>query len=85
MAGPITLKASSYPATAATIQGVRELSSAEMRDHIAFVITNKFAGDHDGTGTAELDTITGSLTSGKGGIVHSPTLIWSIITINLSS
>lgn len=64
MAGPITLKASSYPATAATLQGVRELSSAEMRDHIAFVITNKFAGDHDGTGTAELDTITGSLTSG---------------------
>lgn len=61
MAGPITLKASSYPASASTIQGVRELTTAEIRDHIAYVITNKFATDTDGTGTAELQVITDAL------------------------
>lgn len=68
MAGPITLKASAYPATSSNLEGVRELSSAEIRDHIAYVITNKFASDTDGTGTAELLVTTSTLSAGYDNI-----------------
>ena len=68
MAGPITLKASSYPATPSTLEGVRELTSSEIRDHVAYVITNKFATDTDGTGTAELLVTTSTLGAGYDNI-----------------
>ena len=61
MAGPLTLKASTYPATSTTLEGVRELTSSEIRDRIANVITTKFATDTDGSGIAELKVTTGSL------------------------
>ena len=59
MAGPITLKAGSYPAAADGLQGFRELTTTEIRNQIAGVITQKFATDTDGSGTAELNVVTG--------------------------
>jgi len=64
MAGPITLKAGSYPAAADGLQGFRELTNTEIANQIAGVITSKFATDTDGTGTAELVVTTGSLSAG---------------------
>lgn len=59
MAGPITLKAGTYPAAADGLQGFRELTVAEIKNQIAGVITLKFATDTDGTGTAELNVVQG--------------------------
>jgi hypothetical protein len=59
MAGPITLKAGTYPAAADGLQGFRELTVAEIKDQIAGVITQKFATDTDGSGTAELNVVQG--------------------------
>ena len=64
MAGPLTLKASAFPATATTMEGVEELTDAEIKDHIAYIITKDFADNTDGTGAAELISTTGSLASG---------------------
>lgn len=63
MAGPLTLKASSYPATAATMEGLRELSTAEIRDYIAYAITSDFVSVH-GSNTAQLTVTTSSLGAG---------------------
>ena len=58
MAGPVTLKAGSYPAPVGGLQGLRELSATEIKDQVAGVITAKFAADTDGSGTAELNVVT---------------------------
>jgi len=57
MAGPITLRAGSYPAAADGFQGFRELTTTEIGNQIAGVITSKFAADTDGNGTAELKVV----------------------------
>lgn len=54
MAGPLTLKASSYPTTSATMEGLRELSTAELRDYIAHIITSEFEGVTGSPPTADL-------------------------------
>ena len=59
MAGPITLEAGSYPVAADGLQGFRELTTTEIRNQIAGVITLKFATDTDGSGTAELNVVQG--------------------------
>jgi len=59
MAGPITLEAGSYPVAADGLQGFRELTATQIREQIAGVITQKFATDTDGSGTAELNVVTG--------------------------
>ena len=59
MAGPITLEAGSYPVAADGLQGFRELTATEIKEQIAGVITQKFATDTDGSGTAELNVVTG--------------------------
>lgn len=62
MAGPIKLKASSYPVSATSFEGVQELTDTEIKDTIAYILTKKFSDDTDGTGTAELN-VNGSGTS----------------------
>ena len=59
MAGPVTLKAGSYPTPVGGLQGLREMSATEIKDQVAGVITLKFATDTDGSGTAELNVVTG--------------------------
>ena len=50
MAGPVTLKAGSYPTPVGGLQGLREMSATEIKDQVAGVITLKFATDTDGSG-----------------------------------
>ena len=59
MAGPITLKAGAYPAVADGLEGFQELTVAEIKNQVAGEITLKFATDTDGSGTAELNVVTG--------------------------
>ena len=59
MAGPITLKASAYPAVADGLEGFIELTEAEIKNQVAGEITLKFATDTDGSGTAELNVVVG--------------------------
>lgn len=62
MAGPIKLKASSYPVSATSFEGVQEFTDTEIKDTIAYILTKKFSDDTNGSGTAELN-INGSGTS----------------------
>ena len=64
MAGPVTLKAGSYPTPAGGLQGLREMSATEIKDQVAGVVTKKFADDTDGSGTAELNVVTGGSAGG---------------------
>jgi hypothetical protein len=59
MAGPITLRAGAYPAVADGLEGFVELTEAEIKNQVAGEITLKFATDTDGSGTAELNVVTG--------------------------
>ena len=59
MAGPITLKASAYPAVADGLEGFLQLTEAEIKNEVAGEITLKFATDTDGSGTAELNVVVG--------------------------
>ncbi len=64
MAGPITLKAGSYPAAADGLEGFIELTSAEIKNQVAGVITKHFADNTDGSGTAELNVVQGGSAGG---------------------
>tara|TARA_R110001632_G_scaffold2310_3_gene10165 strand:- start:991 stop:2094 length:1104 start_codon:yes stop_codon:yes gene_type:complete len=55
MAGPLRIKASSFPATAGNFEGFQELSTGEIKDTLAYILTKKFSDDTDGSGTAELN------------------------------
>ena len=72
MAGPVTLKAGSYPTPVGGLQGLREMSATEIKDQVAGVITLKFATDTDGSGTAELNVVTGG-SAGADEIGHLQT------------
>ena len=61
MAGPLTLKSSSAPATAANLEGLRELTSSELRDYVSYAITSHFATT--AVGSNFLIVTTGSLAS----------------------
>lgn len=59
MSGPITLKSGSYPVSADGLQGFRELTTTEIRNQIAGIITQHFASNTNGSGTAELNVVQG--------------------------
>ena len=46
------------------LQGLREMSATEIKDQVAGVITKKFAADTDGSGTGELNVVTGGSAGG---------------------
>ena len=62
MAGPLTLKSTTAPATAANLEGLRELTSAELRDYVAYALTLKFS---EGTVASALLTTSTSALSGS--------------------
>ena len=64
MSGPITLKSGSYPVSSDGLQGFRELTTTEIRNQIAGIITQKFATDTNGSGTAELNVVQGGSAGG---------------------
>ena len=61
---PLRIKASSTPPSSANFQGLQEMSDAEINQYLSYVITNKFAADTDGTGTAELNVDTANALTG---------------------
>lgn len=61
---PLRIKASGSPPSAGNFQGLQEMSDAEINQYLSYVITNKFAADTDGTGTAELNVDTANALTG---------------------
>ena len=61
---PLRIKASGSPITSANFQGLQEMSDGEINQYLSYVITNKFASDTDGTGTAELNVDTANALAG---------------------
>lgn len=61
---PLRIKASGSPPSAGNFQGLQEMSDAEINQYLSYVITNKFATDTDGTGTAELNVDTANALTG---------------------
>jgi hypothetical protein len=61
---PLRIKASGSPPSAGNFQGLQEMSDAEINQYLSYVITNKFADDTDGTGTAELNVDTANALTG---------------------
>lgn len=61
---PLRIKASSTPISSGNFQGLQEMSDAEINQYLSYVITNKFANDADGTGTAELNVDTANALTG---------------------
>ena len=63
---PLRVKASSYPVSSSNFQGLQEMTDAEIRNYYAAVLTEDFATNTDGTGTAELNVTTDGSGSGVG-------------------
>jgi hypothetical protein len=61
---PLRIKASGTPASSANFQGLQEMTDGEINQYLSYVITNKFATDTDGTGTAELNVDTANALTG---------------------
>jgi hypothetical protein len=61
---PIRIKASSSPVSPANFQGLQQMSDAEINQYLSAVITQKFADDTNGTGTAELNVDTANALTG---------------------
>lgn len=61
---PLRVKASSTPITSSNFQGLQEMTNSEINQYLSYVLTNKFATDTDGTGTAELNVDTSNALSG---------------------
>ena len=61
---PLRIKASGTPPSSANFQGLQEMTEGEINQYLSYVITNKFATDADGTGTAELNVDTANALTG---------------------
>ena len=61
---PLRIKASGTPITSANFQGLQEMTDGQINQYLSYVITNKFATDTDGTGTAELNVDTANALTG---------------------
>jgi len=61
---PLRIKASGTPPSSANFQGLQEMTEGEINQYLSYVITNKFATDTDGTGTAELNVDTANALTG---------------------
>ena len=61
---PLRIKASATPISSANFQGLQEMTDNEINQYLSYVITNKFATDADGTGTAELNVDTANALTG---------------------
>jgi len=61
---PLRIKASGTPPSSANFQGLQEMTEGEINQYLSYVITNKFASDTDGTGTAELNVDTANALTG---------------------
>jgi len=61
---PLRIKHNGSSISPGNFQGLQEMSDAEINQYLSYVITNKFATDTDGTGTAELNVDTANALTG---------------------
>jgi len=61
---PLRIKASGSPPSAGNFQGIQEMTDGEINQYLSFVLTNKFASDTNGAGTAELNVDTANALTG---------------------
>jgi hypothetical protein len=61
---PLRIKSSGTPPSSANFQGLQEMTDGEINQYLSYVITNKFADDTNGTGTAELNVDTANALTG---------------------
>tara|TARA_B100000927_G_scaffold291522_1_gene294199 strand:- start:2592 stop:3869 length:1278 start_codon:yes stop_codon:yes gene_type:complete len=59
---PLRIKASAYPVSSGNLQGLQEMTDAEIEQYYSAILTKDFADNTDGTGTAEIN-INGSGTT----------------------
>ena len=60
---PLRIKASAYPVSSSNIQGLQEMTDAEIEQYYSAILTKDIADNTDGTGTAELNINGGSGTT----------------------
>lgn len=61
---PLRVKASGSPISSSNFQGLQEMTNTEINQYLSYVLTNKFATDADGTGTAEINVDTSNALTG---------------------
>jgi len=52
---PLRIKASAYPIDSSNIQGLQEMTDAEIEQYYAAILTKDFADNTDGSGTGEIN------------------------------
>tara|TARA_B100002019_G_C21228086_1_gene578470 strand:+ start:118 stop:1374 length:1257 start_codon:yes stop_codon:yes gene_type:complete len=52
---PLRIKASSYPVSSSNIQGLQEMTDAEIEQYYSAILTKDFADNTDGSGTGEIN------------------------------
>ena len=60
---PLRIKASAYPVSSGNLQGLQEMTDAEIEQYYSAILTKDFADNTDGSGTAEININGGSGTS----------------------
>ncbi len=60
---PLRIKASAYPVSSSNLQGLQEMTDAEIEQYYSAILTKDFADNTDGSGTAEININGGSGTS----------------------
>ena len=52
---PLRIKASAYPVSSSNIQGLQEMTDAEIEQYYSAILTKDFADNTDGSGTGEIN------------------------------
>ncbi len=60
---PLRIKASAYPVSSSNLQGLQEMTDAEIEQYYSAILTKDFADNTDGSGTAEININGGSGTT----------------------
>ena len=68
---PLRVKASSYPVSSSNFQGLQEMTDSEIEKYLSATMTDNYADNSDGTGTAELNVTTDG--SGAGTTIGTAT------------
>ena len=68
---PLRIKASAYPISSGNLQGLQEMTDAEIEQYYSAILTKEIADNTDGTGTVELNITTDA--SGSGTTIGTAT------------
>lgn len=65
---PLRIKASAYPVASNNLQGLQEMTDAEIEQYYSAILTKDFADNTDGSGTAEIN-----INGGTGTVIGTAT------------